>query len=91
MSNSDYAKLHQMGSDAAEEAAKSSQDGSAIEFIKQGQRKYHRFIAERTIGFSDEWMWIWLGGFNAKMLGLVTADYIKLHNAMIHDSWLAGS
>lgn len=83
MSNSDYTKLHQMGSDAADEAAKSSLDGSAMEFIKQGQQKYRRFIAERTVGFSDEWMWVWLGGFNARMLGLVTGDYIKLQDAMI--------
>lgn len=28
-------------------------------------------------------MWAWLGGFNARMLGLVTSDYIKLQDTMI--------
>lgn len=71
MTHNDYAKLHQMGSDAAVEAAKSSQDGSAIEFIKKGPSAYRRFVAEKVVGLSELQTWIWLGGFNAKLEGTI--------------------
>ena len=80
MSESDGWNLHDRGSAAAKEAADLC--GGAIEFIKKGQAFYVRFINERTIGFQREWMWCWLGGFNAKMLNLVVAEYAKLEAAV---------
>lgn len=80
MSNNDVMHLFQIGCADAKKAVAWS--GSALNFMKRGQKAYASFIKEKTDGRTEVQAAVWLGGFTSTMLNQVMLDALALEHSV---------